>query len=168
MSPFLCIVIASDTVVVRDGRILGKPANPADAETMLRQLRGCEHAVYSGLAVCQPGSDRLLIDVARTGIQMRDYSDREMEEYIASGDPMDKAGAYAIQHRQFRPVANLDGCYANVVGLPLCHLVRCLRAWGIEPQEDVPQACQVHTGHLCDVYETILAGRACQPIKDEQ
>jgi predicted house-cleaning NTP pyrophosphatase (Maf/HAM1 superfamily) len=87
---------------------------------------------------------------------MRAYTDAEIATYIASGDPIDKAGAYAIQHRGFRPAAKIQGCYANVIGLPLCHLTRHLRARGIEPKSDVPSACQTHNEHDCTIYESIL------------
>ena len=90
---------------------------------------------------------------------MRDYGDAEMEAYIATGDPFDKAGGYAIQHGGFNPVAALRGCYANVVGLPLCHVTRSLRQLGVEPPADVPTACQKHLEYECPVYTAILGGQ---------
>jgi hypothetical protein len=104
--------------------------------------------------------------VAETRLAMRTYTDAEMAAYVASGDPLDKAGAYAIQHPGFHPVAELQGCYANVMGLPLCHLTRALRAWNVEPPHDVPAACQDHTGRRCPVYATILAGRPNRQTAD--
>ena len=87
---------------------------------------------------------------------MRSYSDNEIALYVASGDPLDKAGAYAIQHRGFNPARPLQGCYANVVGLPLCHLLRTLRKAGCWPRKDIPQACQAALQYACPVFELIL------------
>jgi len=153
------VVIACDTVVALDGQLLGKPGNPAEATTMLRRLRGRFHDVYTAvtlLSASRPPTGRLSTAVARTRVVMRAYTDAEIAAYVASGDPLDKAGAYAIQHAGFHPVAQVQGCYVNVVGLPLCHLTRCLRAWNIKPLDDVPTACQAHTGRVCKVYADIL------------
>jgi MAF protein len=152
-------VIACDTVVALDGALLGKPRDAAEAIAMLRRLGGRSHDVYSAVTVLsasQPATGRTWTDVARTQVAMRAYSDDEIAVYVASGDPLDKAGAYAIQHAGFHPVTELQGCYANVVGLPLCHLTRGLRTWKIEPPGDVPAACQAHTGRECKVYASIL------------
>jgi MAF protein len=150
------LVLAADTTVVDAGAILGKPNDADQARAMLRQLRGRSHQVLTALAVLQSRSDRLLTEVCATDVPMRTYSDAEIEAYVASGDPLDKAGAYAIQHTGFHPVALLAGCYANVVGLPLCHLARMLRALGLPPRADLPQACQAALGYPCPVYEQIL------------
>ncbi|MEE9615977.1 MAG: Maf family protein [Anaerolineae bacterium] len=153
------VVIACDTVVALDGEILGKPRDATEATSMLHRLRGHSHTVYSGVALLEPATGRALTDVAGTQVTMRAYTDAEIAAYVASGDPLDKAGAYAVQHPGFHPVAALQGCYANVVGLPLCHLTRCLHAWGVEPPCDVSAACQSHTGHRCTVYATTLSGQ---------
>ena len=153
------LIIACDTVVALDGELLGKPRDAAEALSVLRRLRGRSHAVFSAVTLLEPAAGRTSSDVAETRLVMRPYSDAEMAAYVASGDPLDKAGAYAIQHPGFHPVADLQGCYANVMGLPLCHLTRGLRAWNIEPPHDVPAACQAHTGRRCPVHATILAGR---------
>lgn len=150
------IVIACDTIVVLDGEILGKPRGATEALAMLRRLRGRSHVVYSAITLLEAATGRTLTDVAATQVTMRAYTDAEIAAYVASGDPLDKAGAYAIQHLGFHPVAELQGCYANVVGFPLCHLTRCLRAWGIVPSTDVPAACQSHTGCRCWVHQCIL------------
>jgi len=152
------IVIAGDTVVSLDGVVLGKPRDSAEATDMLLRLRGRPHTVYSGVAVLDAHNGRLAPDLAATEVFMRDYTDDELAAYVASGDPLDKAGGYAIQYEDFHPVARIEGCYLNVVGLPLCHIIRNLRKWGIEPGQDVPTACQAHTGRTCPVYEGILAG----------
>lgn len=153
---FDIIIIACDTVVALDGELLGKPHDATEATVMLRRLRGRPHTVYSAVTLLETATSRTLTDVAETRVTMRAYTDAEIGAYVASGDPLDKAGAYAIQHPGFHPVAALQGCYANVVGLPLCHLTRCLRAWGVEPPRDVPAACQTHTGHHCRIYQGIL------------
>jgi len=150
------IIIACDTVVALDGEILGKPRDGVEATEMLRRLRGRAHAVYSAVTLLEPGTGRTSTEVAKTQLVMRTYTDAEMAAYVASGDPLDKAGAYAIQHPGFHPVASLRGCYANVVGLPLCHLTRGLRSLGVEPPHDVPTACQAHTGRRCLVYGAVL------------
>jgi len=153
------IVITCDTVVALDGALLGKPRDAAEATTMLRRLRGRHHAVYSAVTLLETATGHALTDVAETRLAMRAYSDAEIAAYVASGDPLDKAGAYAIQHPGFHPVAEIQGCYANVMGLPLCHLTRCLHAWGVEPPRDVPVACQANTGHRCTVHTGILNGQ---------
>jgi len=87
---------------------------------------------------------------------MRTYTDEEVARYAASGDPLDKAGAYAIQHHNFSPVERIEGCYTSVMGLPLCHLARALAQLGMTLLVDVPQACQDFTGHRCHVANEIL------------
>jgi MAF protein len=150
------LVLSADTTVVYDGEIIGKPAGPAEAEAMLRQLRGRIHQVYTAIALLNTEEGILRTDLGTTAVPMRWYSDVEMEAYIASGDPLDKAGAYAIQHDGFHPVGDLSGCYANVVGLPLCHLTRSLRKLGTGPETDVPQDCQAALSYDCPIYEKVL------------
>ena len=87
---------------------------------------------------------------------MRMYSDAEIEAYIATGDPFDKAGAYAIQHPEFRPVVRIDNCYASVMGLPLCHLARALRRLNVSWPNDIAAECQRLNAYDCPVFETIL------------
>jgi septum formation protein len=149
------ILVAADTTVAVDGRRLAKPSGADEAWWMLRLLRGRRHQVYTGISLLQPASGRIVEAVAATIVTMRDYSDAEIAAYIATGDPMDKAGAYAIQHPHFRPVAALDGCYANVVGLPLCHLVCALEGMGITLPLPGPVACPPHP-RQCPFYPTSL------------
>ena len=151
-------VVAADTTVTIDGAILGKPADMAEAADMLQRLRGRTHQVCSGIAVMSMSAGRLLTDLCVTGVPMRAYSDEEMNAYILSGDPLDKAGAYAIQHPGFHPVEALQGCFASVMGLPLCHLVRSLRQLGVAPNADVPGACQVHLKYQCPIFRQVLNG----------
>lgn len=160
------IAIAADTAVVdrvasEDGVgwrdvILGKPANDVEAETMLRFLRGRTHQVYTGLAALRIRDGKLLSEVCCTDVPMRAYSDEEMLAYIASGDPLDKAGAYAIQHQIFKPVECMQGCYANVMGLPLCHLARLLAELELFPSADIPASCRENTGYACEIYRRVL------------
>jgi septum formation protein len=150
------LVIAADTTVVEQGEILGKPQDPSEALAMLRRLRGRMHQVYTAVTVLDLETGRLLSDLCCTDVPMRNYSDQEMQAYVSSGDPLDKAGAYAIQNAGFHPVEDLRGCFANVMGLPLCHLVRTLRSLAFQPPQDVPQACQAHLDYDCPVYKDIL------------
>ena len=103
------VVLAADTTVVDADALLGKPADPSEAKRMLRQLRGRVHQVYTGIAALRVSDGHLVRDVCVTDVPMRDYSDAEIEAYVATGDPLDKAGAYAIQHAQFQPVASMAG-----------------------------------------------------------
>lgn len=152
------LIIAADTTVSLDAQILGKPSDAVEAEQMLGKLRGRTHQVITALAIYQPQDDNILTDQAITDVPMRAYSDVEMQAYIASGDPFDKAGSYAIQNHYFNPVEKLHGCYANVVGLPLCHLARSLQKLGAENNTDVPRNCQLKFDYLCPVYERVLQG----------
>ncbi|HEX8994992.1 MAG TPA: Maf family protein [Ktedonobacterales bacterium] len=113
-------VLASDTTVLIGGRSLAKPADPAEAEAMLRELRGREHTVATGVALIDPARGLLRSTTSATRVRMRDYSDEEIAAYVATGDPLDKAGAYSIQHPGFQPVDSLAGCHLGVIGLPVC------------------------------------------------
>lgn len=124
------LVLAADTVVVLDGAILGKPADAAEAMAMLRRLRGRSHEVYTAVAL-RAGAGRLLEGGIASQVWLRALSDAEVAGYVASGDPLDKAGAYAVQSQAFRLVERLVGCYANVVGLPLCVTGDVLAAVGV-------------------------------------
>lgn len=152
------VLIGSDTTVVDGNEILGKPVDEADAERMLKQLRGRTHQVFTGVAVYRIRDEKMLTELSITDVPMRDYSDDEIRAYIATGDPMDKAGAYAIQHPDFQPVASMSGCFASVMGLPLCHIVRALRNFEISPAADVPSACQTFLNYSCPVSTSILSG----------
>ncbi|MBM4465180.1 MAG: Maf-like protein [Chloroflexi bacterium] len=97
-----------------------------------------------------------ITELAESAVWMRAYTDEQVARYVASGDPLDKAGGYAIQHQNFSPVERIEGCYASVMGLPLCHLVRALAQLGLTLPVDVPQVCQGFTGHRCLVAGEIL------------
>jgi septum formation protein len=151
------LVIAADTTVADGLDILGKPEDEQQAVEMLTRLRGHLHQVYTAVAVLRAADSMLLRDACATDVPMRDYSQVEIAAYVATGDPLDKAGAYAIQHDGFHPVDHLEGCYANVVGLPLCHLRRLLRKLNVQPQADVPASCQATLEYDCPVFEIILS-----------
>jgi septum formation protein len=150
------IILAADTTVVDGSDILGKPRDDAEAIAMLTRLRGRTHQVYTGIALLRVSDGLLLEDLCVTDVPMREYSDEEMRVYVATGDPLDKAGAYAIQHPGFSPVESMDGCYASVMGLPLCHVARAMRKMKIEPGADVPVNCQNLLEYDCPVFESIL------------
>ena len=150
------LVVAADTIVVADGEILGKPSDQEDAKRMLERLRGRSHMVYSGVTVWHPASRKLLSQLGESSVWMREYADDEIDSYVESRDPMDKAGAYAIQHAVFDPVSRLEGCWLNVVGLPLCHLGRALAQFGVHAPANVPGACQAFSQSECSVYPEML------------
>jgi septum formation protein len=152
------IILASDTVVSLDGEPLGKPRDAVEARSMLRRLRGRIHQVYTAITLIDLQTDRSITALACSDVPMRAYTDDEIEAYIATGDPFDKAGAYAIQHDGFSPVADFAHCYANVMGLPLCHVVRALRQFGVAVPNDVPTLCQKHIRYECSVFESVLTG----------
>jgi septum formation protein len=150
------LVIAADTTVALDGRSLGKPADPSDAEHMLRALRGRPHTVFTGVVVWHPASRRIALELGESSVWMRDYSDEEIARYVESGDPLDKAGAYAIQHPRFDPVSHVDGCWLNVMGLPLCHLGRALAACGATVPAGLPGSCRAFCQRECAAGVEIL------------
>jgi 23S rRNA (uracil1939-C5)-methyltransferase len=125
------LVIGADTVVALDGRILGKPTSPDQARQMLGDLRGRSHRVITGVALVEAASGRQAVEHSVTTVTMRDYTDAEIEAFVASGEAMDKAGAYAVQDQVFRPSARVEGCYANVIGLPLCMLADMLAQFDV-------------------------------------
>ena len=157
------LVIACDTIVAVDNRsamtdVLGKPQDAGEAMSMLRDLRGRSHVVYSAVTLRHPGR-KMATDLVSSYVTMRRYEEAEMEAYVATGDPLDKAGGYAIQHEGFDPVEAIEGCYASVMGLPLCHVASRLRHWGVDVPRDVPAACQAHTGHACRFYREIITSQ---------
>jgi septum formation protein len=118
------VVLAADTVVVVDGRILGKPVDDADADRMLRLLSGRGHHVLTGVAVRRGGA--VSVEVDSTAVTFAPLSDADIAWYVASGEPRDKAGAYAVQGLASRFVERIDGSYSNVVGLPVALACRML------------------------------------------
>jgi septum formation protein len=119
------VVLGADTVVVVDGDVLGKPSDPADARRMLQRLAGREHEVMTG--ICLRSRQTSAEDVETTRVRFVPLSGQEIEEYAASGEPMDKAGAYAIQGLASKFIDRIEGCYFNVVGLPVAKVYSHLR-----------------------------------------
>ena len=138
-------VVGADTMVVLDGVPLGKPAGEAEARRMLLDLRGREHQVVTGVAVVDAAGRGEATGSQTSEVFMREYSDVEIEDYLASGGPLDKAGAYGVQDQTFHPADRVEGCYPNVVGLPLCLLAGLLRDVGLEMAPEalirVPNNC---------------------------
>jgi septum formation protein len=128
------LVLGADTLVVLDGQPLGKPTSQGDARAMLRALRGRSHEVVTAVVVRDADpAGRELTEAVVSQVLMRDYTDDEIAAYVATGEPDDKAGAYAVQGRGRRLVSRVDGCYTNVVGLPLRTTARLLQAFGLTP-----------------------------------
>ncbi|HLS91098.1 MAG TPA: Maf family protein [Limnochordia bacterium] len=126
------LVIGADTAVIIDGEVLGKPRDVQDAHRMLRRLAGRTHRVLTGVALCHLATGREAVAYESTDVTFGPLSDDEIARYIATGEPMDKAGAYGIQGYGAVLVQGVKGCYFNVVGLPLYRLARMLRAFGVE------------------------------------
>lgn len=127
----LAVVLGADTAVVLAGKVFGKPESPEDARRMLRALRGREHEVITAVALVEAPSGRAETAAVVSRVLMREYSEAEIEAYVASGEPFDKAGAYAVQAAAGALVAKVDGCYTNVVGLPLTTTRRLLLGSGL-------------------------------------
>lgn len=125
------VVIAADTVVAVDGQVLGKPHSIQQAHEMLSALSGREHTVYTGVTVCRGG--QILTQHEATAVRFRPLTAQEIDAYIATGEPMDKAGSYGIQGRGALLVEGISGDYFNVVGLPVCRLGRMLTQFGVDP-----------------------------------
>jgi len=125
------VVLGADTVVVLDGQVLGKPGGAGEAGAMLRRLRGREHEVITGIAAVDAGRGREASRAVVSRVLMADYSDATLDAYVASGAPLDKAGAYAIQDLGGALVARLVGSYTNVVGLPVEETRELLAGFGV-------------------------------------
>ena len=125
------LVLGADTVVALDGVVYGKPADAWEAEATLRALRGRTHTVITGVAVVDAATGESASAFDATRVTMREYTDDEMAAYIASGNPMDKAGAYAAQDAGFHPAAAIEGCWTNAIGLPLCRVRSMLAEHGV-------------------------------------
>jgi MAF protein len=136
------LVITADTTVLLNGEELGKPRDKAHARELLLRLRDRWHHVVTGVSVSRRIDDQIQIQSASctTPVLMRPYSEEEIAAYIATGDPLDKAGSYGIQHPDFQPTERINGCYLNVVGLPLCVVVNLLAEFGVYPATEGRQA----------------------------
>ncbi|MCI0788586.1 MAG: 23S rRNA (uracil(1939)-C(5))-methyltransferase RlmD [Chloroflexi bacterium] len=145
------LVIGADSTVVFEGQAVGKPVDDDDARRMLRQLSGTTHHVATGLTVIDAASGRTLSDAMTSQITLRELSDQEIEASIASGVPRDKAGAYAVQDTELRPAADWEGCYNNIVGLPICRLLEMLRELGYRFPEGWSVPSAIACGEDCPV-----------------
>lgn len=125
------LVIGSDTIVTLEGKILGKPANPGEAMRMLKNLRNKEHTVITGLAIYDTNSGRTLVDFDQTQVFMGSISDSDIENYVKTGEPLDKAGAYGIQGIGGAFIESIRGSYYTVVGLPIHKLRNMLKEFGV-------------------------------------
>lgn len=146
------IMIAADTTVALNGRMLGKPADEAEAWQMLIDLRDQVHQVHTGLFLIDLRTGQEISGVNTAVVTMRSYTNEEIAAYIATNDPMDKAGAYAVQHPVFRPVAHIEGCYLCVVGLPVCYLIQLLNQLDMPVLADETVVWQAHQGYTCPVF----------------
>ncbi len=126
------LVVGADSTVVFEGQAVGKPVDDDDARRMLRQLSGTTHHVSTGITVIDAASGKTLSDAMTSQITLRELSEQEIEASIASGVPRDKAGAYAVQDTELRPASDWEGCYNNIVGLPVCRLVEMLQELGYQ------------------------------------
>lgn len=147
------VVLSGDTVVIFNGRLFGKPADRADAVRMLSELQGKTHLVRSSVVVGRWRLDGLhfIQSVSETRVAMEALSDGKIQSYVDSGDPIGKAGAYAIQNHDFNLIASWDGCYAGVVGFPLCHVDRLLREYSVPPVHPIENACPYRRDGLCSL-----------------
>lgn len=125
------LVLGADTIVVVEGRVLGKPSGPDEAATMLRQLRGRGHDVMTGVALVDAATGGEAARTVTSHVSMKAYSDAEIDAYVATEEPLDKAGAYAIQGAGGALVEALEGSWSNVVGLPLEATAALLRRFGV-------------------------------------
>lgn len=143
------LVIAADTVVALDNHLLGKPLDAADARRMLVALRDRDHSVISAIYLLNLRTGERSLAVNETIVTMRAYSDDEFEAYIDTGDPIDKAGGYAIQHPLFRPVRCIQGCLSGVMGFPLRDLCALLARHGVMVTAPLPPICESHGEYAC-------------------
>lgn len=145
------LIVGADTTVEVDGRLLGKPADRQEALAFLELLQARDHYVHSGLCLVDAATGQACVRVHSSRVGVRHCDRAEMEAYVDSGASMDKAGGYALQDRDFHPVAALEGCAASVMGLPLALLVTvCQEQFGCPPPPGLcPGRCAHLTGHTC-------------------
>lgn len=156
------LILAADTTVAHQGEMLNKPADETAAYQMLTRLRNTQHEVHTGFVLLEPATGREWQGVSTAVVTMRPYSNAEIEAYIASGDPFDKAGGYAIQHPKFQPVAHLEGCYCNVMGLPVCELILALQQFvnldfSLNDKLDLTAVSQAHKIYPCPTLPKIVS-----------
>jgi len=126
------LVIGADTLVVCSGRVLGKPADAREAEKMLRLLQGRQHDVYTGVTVVEKPAGRVLVACEQTRVKFKPLTESEIKRYVATGEPLGKAGAYAAQGLGAIFIDGIKGCFFNVVGLPVARLAQMLKEFGVD------------------------------------
>lgn len=146
------LLLTADTTVALDNRMLNKPADEDHAAAMLRALRDRTHEVHSGFVLHMLPDGPVREGVHTAVVTMRPYSDAEIAAYVASGDPLDKAGGYAIQHPAFRPVSRLQGCYLSVMGLPLCNIISMLQQQQLPLAVNWAGLLDAHQGYPCPAF----------------
>ena len=145
------MTLAADTEIRFDGERIGKPTDESHAIAMLATLSGREHDVRTDVAIVAANGARSQFAV-RSRVTLRDLTLRQIERYVGGGEPIDKAGAYAIQGEGRRIVESYDGCLANVIGLPLCHVYFALRRVGVVPRQRPEVVCQARFAFACPVW----------------
>jgi septum formation protein len=126
------LIITADTIVVINGEILEKPRDREDAVRMLKKLSGSSHFVYTAVVVLDAETRQMEVELEETEVVMRDLADREIQQYVESGEPMDAAGAYKIQEGAAKFIKRICGCYHNVIGLPIATLAEMLKKFSVE------------------------------------
>jgi len=134
------LIIAADTVVSLEDKVYGKPTDNKNAREILRKLSGKTHSVITGIAVKEGGKSTAALDAVETKVKIKKLTEKEIADYVATGEPLDKAGAYAIQEKGGRFVEAIEGCYFNVVGLPLPRLIEMLRQFLPETNLILPES----------------------------
>ena len=150
------IVIGADTIVTYENTILGKPSNKHEAFQMLKTLNGKTHKVITALSIHTHKSKTIIDTCCETNVQIRNMSDEEINSYIDTNDPMDKAGSYSIQNKTFKLGHTPNGCLANVIGLPLCHLANTFNKLDTKIDNSIAEKCQSYINYDCPVSESIL------------
>ncbi len=154
------LIIGADTAVSLNNQLLNKPTSPAHAKEMLLALRGQQHEVHSGVVLLNSKKGIHTSFVNTAVVTMRDYSEDEIDAYIQTGDPLDKAGSYAIQHPIFKPVKKLDGCYLSVMGFPVCQIILELLNLNFEINFEDSLLQKAHEEYSnCPQYSQILGSK---------
>ena len=160
------LTLAADTLIELDGERIGKPRDPEDAAAILHRLAGRSHTVRTEVALIAPSGRPLRFGV-RSAVAMKPADDVAIRRYVATGEPLDRAGAYAIQEHGAQLVAGYDGCYSNVVGLPLCHVFFALRKLGLGVPERPEPAFERAFGFTCPAWRIAYAqGRQLRDLAD--
>jgi len=158
------VTLAADTELDVDGERMGKPTDESRAVAMLATLSGRQHEVRTDVVVVAASGARRQFAV-RSRVALRELSLRQIERYVATGEPLDRAGAYAIQGEGRRIVDSYEGCFANITGLPLCHAYFALRRVGVVPGARPEITCQAHFDFICPVWRA--AQRQARALRDE-